>query len=352
MSLNKILSSAASIIRFTIIIFFFNNTAFSSNISNNYSLDNGVLSIMYHRFNENKYPSTNIKMKVFKRHIELISKENLEFYNLKEFDENFSVPKKNKKILISVDDAFLSFYDNAWPFLKREKIPFILFVSTEPVGKRGYMTWEQIIEIAKEDFVTIGNHSHSHEYLIKFSQEDFEKDIKKSIKIFKEKLGYNPSFFSYPFGEYSQEHKLFIKKHFKYAFGQHSGIIDISKDKYELPRFPINEKYGELKRFSSIISYYPLPYKKFFPEDKLVKVNNNPPSVEVEFFEGQKNIDRINCFSNEGGEWGSPKIEFINNKMIVKFREKFNFRRGRLNCSLNDNGKWRWFGNQFTIQIN
>ena len=48
--------------------------------------------------------------------------------------------------------------------------------------------------------------------------------------------------------EYSQEHKLFIKKNFKYAFGQHSGIIDISKDKYELPRFPINEKYGELKK--------------------------------------------------------------------------------------------------------
>ena len=75
---------------------------------------------MYHRFNENKYPSTNIKMEVFKRHIELISKENLEFYNLKEFDENFSIPKKDKKILITVDDAFLSFYDNAWPFLKKK----------------------------------------------------------------------------------------------------------------------------------------------------------------------------------------------------------------------------------------
>ena len=96
-------------------------------------------------------------MEVFKKHIELISKENLEFYNLKEFDENFSIPKKDKKILITVDDAFLSFYDNAWPFLKKKQIPFILFVSTEPVGKRGYMTWEQIIEIAKEDFVTIGN---------------------------------------------------------------------------------------------------------------------------------------------------------------------------------------------------
>jgi hypothetical protein len=25
-------------------------------------------------------------------------------------------------------------------------------------------------------------------------------------------------------------------------------------------------------------------------------------------------------------------------------------RRGRINCSLNDNGKWRWFGIQFPIE--
>ena len=83
---------------------------------------------MYHRFNENKYPSTNIRMDIFKEHIELISKENLEFYNLNKFDENFSIPKKNKKILITVDDAFLSFYDNAWPFKKTKFHLYYLFL--------------------------------------------------------------------------------------------------------------------------------------------------------------------------------------------------------------------------------
>ena len=33
--------------------------------------------------------------------------------------------------------------------LKKNNIPFILFVSTEPVGKNGYMTWDQIIEDRK-----------------------------------------------------------------------------------------------------------------------------------------------------------------------------------------------------------
>ena len=45
------------------------------------------------------------------------------------------------------------------------------------------------------------------------------------------------------------EQKKYITKNFDYAFGQHSGVIDLNKDKYELPRFPINEKYGDLERF-------------------------------------------------------------------------------------------------------
>ena len=52
------------------------------------------------------------------------------------------------------------------------------------------------------------------------------------------------------------------------GFGQHSGIIDLNKDKFELPRFPINEKYGDLKRFKSLINYFPLQYKILNPEEK------------------------------------------------------------------------------------
>ena len=47
----------------------------------------------------------------------------------------------------------------------------------------------------------------------------------------KKSLGKNSEFFSYPFGEYSLEFKKIIKElGFKYAFGQHSGVIDETKD--------------------------------------------------------------------------------------------------------------------------
>ena len=307
---------------------------------------------MYHRFNESKYPSTNIQMDIFKQQIEIIEDSNYKFNNPNEFEKMFSTPKIKKEILITIDDAFLSFYQEAWPFLKKNKIPFILFVSTQPVGKKGYMTWSQIREIESEDFTFIGHHSHTHDYLINETNDQFISDIEKANKIFFKELGYIPNLFSYPFGEYSKFMKDYISKNFKFAFGQHSGVIDLNKDRFELPRFPINEKYGELKRFKSIINYFPLEYKKIFPEEKYLSQENNPPKFEVKFFKKQKNLDNVNCYSNEGNKWEKSKTNFSNYTLTIKFREPFVPRRGRINCSLNDNGKWRWFGIQFPIKEN
>jgi peptidoglycan/xylan/chitin deacetylase (PgdA/CDA1 family) len=225
--------------------------------------------------------------------------------------------------LITIDDAFQSFYEVAWPFLKENKIPFILFVSTEPVGNKGYMTWDQIKEVEQESFAIIGHHSHSHDYLIDVSNEDFIKDIEIANKIFTEKIGYIPSLFSYPFGEYSEFMRQYISKNFTYAFGQHSGVIDVNKEKFQLPRFPINENYGELKRFTSIIKTYPLEYKKLLPLEKKLNKSNNPPLFSVEFFDNQENIKNINCYSNEGNKWEKSKIQFRGNTLNIKFREAF-----------------------------
>ena len=307
---------------------------------------------MYHRFNESKYPSTNIQMDIFKKHIQIIKESGFDFYYREEFKENFDLPKNKKKILITIDDGFKSFYEEAWPYLRKNEIPFILFVSTQPVGKRGYMTWEQIREIEKSDFALIGHHSHTHDYLIDKSDEKFISDIEKANSIFLDKIGYIPFVFSYPFGEYSKFMKDYISKNFELSFGQHSGIIDVNKDKFELPRFPINENYGEIKRFKSIINYAPLEYKKLSPEEKKLSKENNPPKFNVEFFKDQKNINNINCYSNEGGEWKKSKIKISNNTLSVEFRDLFYPRRGRINCSLNDNGIWRWFGTQFIIENN
>ena len=351
MIIKKIFFFAASIISLVIFqIFLLNNSNSEENNSKYFSNDNGILSLMYHRFNENKYPSTNIRMEVFKEQIKIIKDLGYNFNNPSLFINNFDKPKNKKEILITIDDGFKSFYTEAWPFLKKNKIPFILFISTEPVGKSGYMDWEEIKEIENSNLGIIGHHSHTHEYLIDMDNSDFINDIETATKIFKKQFGYVPEIFSYPFGEYSKFMKDYISQNFKIAFGQHSGVIDVNKDRFELPRFPINEKYGDLKRFKSIITYRPLEYKSLQPEEKKLSDKNNPPQLIVEFFDEQKNIKNINCYSNDGGDWKKSTLKFEKQNLIINFEKKFLPRRGRVNCSLNDEGNWHWFGTQFIIK--
>jgi len=337
---------------FIFILFINTNSNSDENNIKHYSNDEGILSLMYHRFNESKYPSTNIQMDIFKNQIKIIKKSNYVFSDPSKFNKKFQTPKKNKEILITIDDGFESFYLEAWPHLKKNKIPFILFISTEPVGKRGYMTWDQIKEVEIEKFAFIGHHSHTHNYLIDGTNDKFIEDIKKANKIFLKELGYIPNLFSYPFGEYSKFMRDYISQNFDYAFGQHSGVIDVNKDKFELPRFPINENYGDLKRFKSVINSFPLEYDQLFPKEKKLTKNTNPPEFKVKFFKEQKNIKNVNCYSNELNEWKKSNTNFNNQILTIRFRGPFSPRRGRVNCSLNDNGKWRWFGIQFPIQNN
>ena len=99
MIIRNILSLAASIISLSIIqILILNNSNSAENNIKYFSNDNGTLSLMYHRFNENKYPSTNIKMDIFEKHIKIIKNQNYQFYDPKLFITEFDKVKDNKKI--------------------------------------------------------------------------------------------------------------------------------------------------------------------------------------------------------------------------------------------------------------
>jgi peptidoglycan/xylan/chitin deacetylase (PgdA/CDA1 family) len=333
------------------IIFIFYPTILLAENNRYFSFDKGIVTLMYHRFNEPKYPSTNIQMDIFKEQIKIIENSNTIFIDPNNLDKEISAIHKTKSILLTIDDGFSSFYENAWPHLKNKKIPFILFISTREVGKNGYMTWDQIREVQKSKIGIIGNHSHTHDYLVDMDKEKINYDIDQSIKILKKELGYNPNYFSYPFGEYSLDFINIIKQNFNFAFGQHSGVIDLSKDNFQLPRFPINEKYGDLERFKSVINLLPLYYKNIFPKENYLTDINNPPKVSVEFFSEQNNLENITCYSNENNKWRKSKTIFENDyKLKILINEKFTTERGRINCSLNDKEGWRWFGIQFVIK--
>lgn len=358
-SIEQKLEFMVSFIKKIILITFLIIANLSQISAQEYQNEKGIIGLMYHRFEENKYPSTNVKMKEFNLQLEIIKQNNLEFISIDELRKILIENKnyENKKILITVDDAYRSFYENGWKVLKEKKIPFILFFNTREVNANNpnYMTWDQIREIHNSKIGVIGGHSFSHEYLINKSESEIKEDLEKSHKDYLRELNFRPKYFSYPFGEYSSAFKKIVKEfNYELAFGQHSGVIDKSKDLFELPRYPVNESYGKAERFLTLLNTKPFPFKSFKPENKFISKSDNPPKIEIEFFKEMTNLEKINCFANDGGEWSKKKITFIEKNWIrINLDKKFKERTGRINCSLLDSDKqFRWLGFQFVIDGN
>ena len=95
----------------------------------------------------------------------------------------------------------------------------------------------------------------------------------------------------------------------------------------------------------------PLKYDSIEPKDRYLLQSKNPPEVKIVFKENVKNLEQINCFSNEGNKWRNSNTSFIEKDvLIIKISEKFVGERGRINCSLRENnGFWRWLGIQYVI---
>ena len=60
--------------------------SFGENL-NEFNPDKGVIALMYHRFNENKYPSTNIKNEIFLEHLNEVNNAKFEFISFNKFNE-------------------------------------------------------------------------------------------------------------------------------------------------------------------------------------------------------------------------------------------------------------------------
>ena len=102
-----------------------------------YSEDHSAIALMYHRFDESRYQSTSISSALFEKHLKLIKENDFNVLSLKDFLDILLNKKKipKKTLIITIDDAFRSFYDFGFPLLKKYNFPFSVFVSTASVLK-------------------------------------------------------------------------------------------------------------------------------------------------------------------------------------------------------------------------
>ena len=323
---------------------------------------NSAVIFMYHRFGEDNLPSTSITLEQFEAHIAELKSGG---YHVRPIPEIVSALMNgddlpDRAIGISVDDAYLSAFTEARPRLKAAGFPFTLFVATNPVdsGTRGYMSWSQIRQL-KAEGVTIGSQTASHLHMAASGVALSRRDMETSNARFATELGAVPELIAYPYGEASLDIMALSRDiGFTAGFGQHSGVANRLSEMYYLPRFALNERYGDMDRFRLAANALALPATDVTPADPLINSDDeNPPAIGFTLSGGvsglSKSAQNLSCFLSHEGKVSVTRLGGEDGgdvRIEVRMNTPMPNGRARLNCTLPANeGRWRWFGRQFII---
>lgn len=317
------------------------------------AVDNGATVVMYHRFGDGRYPSTNITLEQFEAHLAELRKPK---YTVMPLPAIVSAIREGKPlpdhaVAITVDDAYTSFWQEAVPRLEEAGFPYTLFVATEPVdaGRGGYMSWDELRALRDKELATIGSQTHTHPHMPTLSLEENLEELRTSQALFEEKLGSAPDLIAYPFGEYSNEVQAAAREvGFVAGFGQHSGAIGRTSEMFGLPRYAFNESFGDMERFRLAVNSLPLPVSDVVPDDNKLTPDENPPLYGFTVDASVGGLDKLSCFASGRGK---VKAEVIADQRVeVRLDAPFPAGRARINCTMpGPDGRWRWFGNQFYV---
>ncbi|HMB15103.1 MAG TPA: polysaccharide deacetylase family protein [Pelovirga sp.] len=314
-----------------------------------------VNSFIYHRFDDARYPSTNISVDIFTRQLEFLRERNIPTVSTQEISERLARGEEvpDHAVMMTVDDAYLSFYEAGMPVIRRFDIPVSLFVNTDSVGTPGYMSWAQIREVVAQG-VDIGNHTASHAYLVEKEAGETDAqwhqriydDILTAQQAFERELGFAPNIFAYTYGEYSAEIIEIVKDlGFIAAYAQQSGVIHQQHDLFTLPRFPMGGPFATLDDFKSKVAMKALIVAEQQPVSPIIFDTTAPPVLDLYMPGISGSPAQFNCFAQAGNrctvsahqERGPGWYQVTADEPLKGRRNKYTLTRQA------PEGGWQWF---------
>lgn len=329
------------------------------------SAANAAVVFMYHRFGESAYPSTSVRLSQFDAHLQHLDDAGYQVWPLSRIAAKLAAGEAlpDRVVAISIDDAYSSIYEHAWPRLRERGWPFTVFVTTDPIdrGSHGYMSWEQMREMARGG-AQFANHSRSHDKLhLRRAGESaaaWEARIRADLGHAEARLRAElraavpdtPRLLAYPYGEYSLALTKLVAELGYIAFGQHSGALGVGQDLLSLPRFPMAEAYAEPAEFRQKAATLPLILRGLDPADPVVGADN-PPRLSAILDSAYGDPRRLNCFASGQGalevKWPDPD----GRRFSIRAAKPYPPGRARYNCTLpaREAGRYHWYSQPWII---
>ncbi len=314
----------------------------------------GCVILQYHQFGEDTPSSTSVTPARFEDHLAYLERHG---YAVLPVEKIVSRLRRGEEVPencvgITVDDAYRSVYERAFPLLERKGFPFTVFVATEGVdrGFRDYMTWEQMREMRGRG-ASFASHGHSHDNLVERRAGETEeewaarvkRDIELSLERLRQEIGPVPELFAYPYGEYDTALRNIVGKAGLSAFGQQSGALWTGSDFLALPRFPMAAAYADMEQFVDKVRSCALPVIAAEPEDPVLPAGQERPVLRLSLATGEYRPETLACYA--GGQ-GRIEVRRVDREALVfevRASRPLPAGRSRYNCTARHRSENRYF---------
>lgn len=155
--------------------------AHTATFAENSKIDATTLTVIgYHEITDHKdalIPSYAVTAQQFSEHIDWLQNNGYHFINvdqlIKAHQGKYTLP--TKPVLLTVDDGYQSFYQNAYPIVRAKKIPVVLAVvgswlepkanqkvdfGGEEITRNKILSWNELKEMQNSGLVEIASHSY------------------------------------------------------------------------------------------------------------------------------------------------------------------------------------------------
>lgn len=301
--------------------------------------------LKYQHISEDTPGITSVTPEQFQQHLDFLLQHEYRVMHLEDIITALKtgIALPDKCIALTIDDAYISAFTEAYPRAVRYEYPLTVFVSTAAVDDRteGYLSWEQMREMQSEG-IGFQNHSHSHDHLIRRSddesEDDWEQRIAADIQMaqnrIRDELGVTPTLFAYPYGEYNQALKQTVTSMGMIGFGQQSGPLWRQADFTALPRFPMASFYARMRNFTRKVGSRPLPITGAFPEDPVVAIDDWHPALTLVFKPEVENVKQLRCFVNGSPSVGYQWLDQPAGAVVVTPKGRLHVGRNQTHCTL------------------
>jgi peptidoglycan/xylan/chitin deacetylase (PgdA/CDA1 family) len=225
--------------------------------------------LMYHSISDqdnlgcHPYFQTNTKPEIFSRHMQVLADNNCRVISLSEAlsliggvpNPEARIPKSSdhRYVVITFDDGFRDFHDNAWPILKKHGFTATMFLPTgfisnerKRLSGRDCLTWSEVVTLAGAG-ATFGSHTVSHIQLYAIDRNVIQGELRESRRAIEDKLGRAIGYYSYAYA-FPEHDEKFVSIYemslreagYLGALTTRIGTVKHGNSPYCLKRLPVN----------------------------------------------------------------------------------------------------------------